>query len=285
MGVLAEIDGRVKDETGRLRLKQEIRGITHMHHAVDAITLGLAATVIPRNGAFWATMCKRRVTNDEKAMLGATGLFRFSAYNEPQLVNLPSDLREAIRNALAEQRVVVHQSQKKAGLKVQQNMWRVVRTEGGRTIIRQKKHGEAPDEKEVATSSLFGLLPKGNNGKLATQKAVLCRDGNYAAVFSNPPRIIRHWYVWRALAGMKKSSIARSGDVIKVDAGRYSGYWRIKSVKDGKSEPKLDLVRPYAIDEEDKRVGKREVSIKTLLRDGVRVIRCRYTGVALCHTT
>ena len=285
MGILAEIDERVKDDTGRLRLKQEIRGITHMHHAVDAITLGLAATFIPRNGTFWATMCKRRVRDDEKLMLGATGIFRFSAHNEPQLIELPPYLRATIRDALAEQRVVVHQPQEKAGLSVQQNMWRIVKINGDRTIIRQRKHGEKPSESEVATSSLFGLSPNGKVGKLAALKAVLRSNGNYAAVFCNPPRIIRHWYVWGALAGVKRSEIARNGDIIKVDAGRYSGYWRIKSVKDGKAEPKLDLVRPYAIDEEDKRVGKREVSIKTLMKDGVRVIQCRYTGIELCHTT
>lgn len=285
MGILAETDERVKDDTGRLRLKQEIRSITHMHHAVDAITLGLASTFIPRDGKFWATMCKRRVRDDEKAMLGATGIFRFSAHNEPRLVELPPYLRATIRDALAEQRVVVHQPQEKSGLSVQQKMWRVVKINGDRTIIRQKEHGEKPSETEVATSSLFGLSPNGAAGKLSALKAALRSNGNYAAVLCNPPRIIRHWYVWRALAGVKQSEVARNGDIIKVDTGRYSGYWRIKSVKDGKTEPKLDLVRPYAIDEEDKRVGKREVSIKTLIKDHVSVVRCRYTGIALCHTT
>ena len=62
LGLLARTDPRVLDDSGELRLKSEIREITHMHHAVDAVTLGLAATLLPADGSFWATVCKRRVT-------------------------------------------------------------------------------------------------------------------------------------------------------------------------------------------------------------------------------
>ena len=296
IGILAEVDERVKDKNGRLRLKQEIRGITHMHHAVDAITLGLAATFIPRNGTIWATMCKRRVKNDEKEMLGSTGIFRFSAHNEPQLVELPQYLREAIRDALAEQRVVVHQPQEKAGLKVQQNTWGVERVEGDSVFIRQ----HARDEKtgaitikrdRVSVGKAFGLNPTKGEGKLKAIKSILLPEVNYGVALTQEPIVIRHQRVWGAIAAIKDANggkmpqLLRRSDVIKVDTGRYVGYWRVKSVKDGKIEPKLDIVRPYAIDEEDKRVGKREVSIKTLMKDGVHVIRCRYTGIALCPTT
>jgi len=296
MGILAEIDERVKDDAGRLRLKQEIRGITHMHHAVDAITLGLAATFIPRNGTFWATMCKRRVRDDEKAMLGATGIFRFSVHNEPQLVKLPPYLRTTIREALAEQRVVVHQPQEKAGLKVQQNTWGVERVDGKAIFIRQR----ARDEKtgtitvkhdHIPIGKAFGINPASGEGKLKAINGVLLPEANYGVALMQDPFVVRHQRVWGTIAALKDMNggkmpqILRRSDIIRVDTGRYVGYWRIKSVKDGKVEPKLDLVRPYAIDEEDKRVGKREVSIKTLIKDGVHVIRCRYTGIALCHTT
>ena len=73
--------------------KQEIRCITHMHHAVDAITLGLAATFLPHDGTAWAVACKRRVKESEKPILARTGIFRFTAHNEPQLVELPSYLK------------------------------------------------------------------------------------------------------------------------------------------------------------------------------------------------
>lgn len=296
LGILAEVDERVKDKDGRLRLKQDIRGITHMHHAVDAITLGLAATFIPRNGTFWATMCKRRVKNDEKEMLGSTGIFRFSTYNEPQLVELPLYLRSAIRDALAEQRVVVHQPQERAGLKVQQNTWGVERVEGDSVLIKQR----ARDEKtgaitikrdRIPVGKAFGLNPTSGEGKLKAIKGILLPEVNYGVALTQEPIVIRHQRVWGAMAALKDANggkmpqLLRRSDVIKVDTGRYVGYWRVKSVKDGKVEPKLDIVRPYAIDEEDKRVGKREVSIKTLMKDGVHVIRCRYTGIALCHTT
>ena len=156
LGILAETDGRVKDESGRLRLKQEIRGITHMHHAVDAITLGLAATLLPRDGTFWAVMCKRRVKESEKAMLQSTGIFRFSVNNEPQLVELPKYLRSAIKAALDEKRVVVHQPQECAGLKVKQNIWGIEAVGNGFVSIRQR----ARDEKTGRISVKRDCIPE-----------------------------------------------------------------------------------------------------------------------------
>ena len=297
LGVLAEIDGRVKDETGRLRLKQEIRGITHMHHAVDAITLGLAATVFPRNGAFWATMCKRRVTNDEKAMLLATGLFRFSAHNEPLLVELPLYLRAAIRDALAEQRVVVHQPQEKAGLKVQQNTWGVERVEGDTVSIRQRARDEKTGaitvkREQVPIGKAFGMRPTKMVGKLKTIKGVLLPESNYGIALTKEPVVIRHQRVWGTIAMIKDMNggqlppILRRGDIIRVASGAYAGIWRVTSIKDNGKGIALTIVKPSAI----KYVSgvpyaKDNVPLKTLMKNGLEVVKSRYTGVALCHTT
>ena len=114
-----------------MKLKQEIRGITHMHHAVDAIALGLAATYLRGNrtiqiGDIWALMCKRRVKEEEKAQLNSVGVFCFTAQNEPRLLGMPDWLRQQIKNALAEQRVVVHQPKEKGGLKADVTTWGIV---------------------------------------------------------------------------------------------------------------------------------------------------------------
>lgn len=297
LGILAEVDERVKDKDGRLRLKQDIRGITHMHHAVDAITLGLAATFIPRNGTFWATMCKRRVKNDEKEMLGSTGVFRFSAHNEPQLLELPLYLRSAIRDALAEQRVVVHQPQERAGLKVQQNTWGVERVEGGMVFIRQR----ARDEKtgaitikhdQVSIEKAFGMQPTNCNGKLSAIKGVLLPESNYGVALMHEPVVVRHQRVWGTIAalrdvnGGKMPQMLRRGDLIRVATGGYKGLWRVVSIMDSQTEIKIKIIAPSAVKmASGVNYAKDNVSLSTLMKSGLKVLKPRYTGIALCHTT
>ena len=297
LGVLAEIDGRVKDENGHLRLKQDIRGITHMHHAVDAITLGLAATFIPRDGTFWATMCKRRVRNEEKTMLASTGMFRFTANNEPQIVELPQYLRASIKRALAEQRVVVHQPQEKNGLRVDQLTWGVEKVEGNKVYIRQrsrnKKTGKIDKKRDIVPiAKTFGINPVNGQGKLKNIKGVLLYNTNYGIALTEEPVVLRYHKVWGTLTKIKESNggklpqVLRRGDLINVKDGLYKGVWRVMSVKDASKEPKLDIIKPNAIKLMDKvAYSKREVSLKSLMKTGIEVLKPRYTGVSLCPTT
>lgn len=297
LGILAEVDERVKDEDGRLRLKQDIRGITHMHHAVDAITLGLAATFIPRNGTFWATMCKRRVKNDEKGMLGSTGIFRFSTHNEPQLVELPPYLRVAIRDALSEQRVVVHQPRKKAGLKIEQNTWGVERVEGKWAFVHKRERDEKTsaikiEHKKVSVESAFGISPTKGQGKLKAVNGVLRSKDNYGVVLMNEPIVIRHQRVWGTIAAIKDMNggvmpkVLRKYDLININSGGYAGVWRVTSIKDNNDGTALTIVRPNSIKyTSGVSYAKDNVLLKSLMKNGLEVLKPRYTGIALCHTT
>lgn len=297
MGILAETDERVKDDAGRLRLKQEIRSITHMHHAVDAITLGLAATFIPRDGKFWATMCKRRVRDDEKAMLGATGIFRFSSHNEPQLIELPPYLRATIRDALAEQRVVVHQPQEKAGLSVQQNIWGIERIEGDKVFIRQRTRDEKTGKIKIKRDQIpigkaFGLNPTKGEGKLKAIGGTLLPEVNFGVALVHEPIVVRHQRVWGTIATLKDMNggrmpqILRRSDLIRVTSGMYAGIWRVASIKDNHNGISIDVVRPNAVKiTNGVTFAKVNVLIKTLMKNGLEVLKSGYTGVALCHTT
>ena len=298
LGILAETDGRVKDESGRLRLKQEIREITHMHHAVDAITLGLAATLLPRDGTFWALMCKRRVKESEKAMLQSTGVFRFSVGNEPQLVELPEYLRSAIKAALDEKRVVVHQPQERAGLKVKQNIWGIEAVESGFVSIRQRARDENTGRISVKRDCIpvgkaFGLNPSGVSGKLKAIKGVLLPDGNYGvALVKDNPVVIRHQRVWGALADLKEKNggrmpeILRRNDLIKVETGGYAGIWRVASVKDNKDGLALDIIVPFAVKPKSGvSFAKINVNLKTLMVNRLKVLKTCYTGVSICPIT
>ena len=297
LGILAEVDERVKDKDGRLRLKQDIRGITHMHHAVDAITLGLAATFIPRNGTFWATMCKRRVKNDEKEMLGSTGVFRFSAHNEPQLVELPLYLRSAIRDALAEQRVVVHQPQERAGLKIEQNTWGVERVEGKWAFVHKRERDEKTGaikikHEKISVESAFGISPTKGQGKLKSVKGVLRSKDNYGVVLMDEPIVIRHQRVWGTIAAIRDMNggmmpqVLRKYDLIKINSGGYVGVWRVTSIKDNNDGIALTIVKPNSIKyTSGVSYAKDNVLLKSLMRNGLEVLKPKYTGIALCHIT
>ena len=295
LGILAKVDPRVLDENGDLRLKSEIRGITHMHHAVDAITLGLAATLLPTDGALWSTMCKRRVTSNEGEALKALGCFNISAKGEPQLVDLPQVLRDTIAEALAEQRVVVHESKEKVGLKVQQLTWGVEKVEGDTVHIRQRardpKTGKLTMKRDqIPMAKAFGVNPIGGDGKLKRIKGVLLPDVNYGVALTNPPQVIRFNRVWQTLAslgGGRMPPIVRRGGLISVKSGSYQGIWRVASVKDvAGGTVMLDILSPYATKVANKvTYAKINVSLSTLMNNGLEVLKPRYTGVPICPTT
>ena len=291
LGALATVDPRVLDEHGDLRLKSEIRGITHMHHAVDAITLGLAATLLPCDGTLWATMCKRRVTLAEADMLRSLGVFRFTAQNEPRLMELPVFLKQSIEKALAEQRVVVHQPQERFGLKVQQNVWGVEKVEGDQVYIRQRTRDEKTGKlsvspKVISIGKAFGLNPReGTVGKLKARNGILIQEENYGVVLGNTPRLIRHCFVWKQIA--RGEQILRKLDLISVQTGRYRGIWRVAGLADNaKNGLVVELHRPMGIGRMSKSdYCKQNVILKTLIKDGLQIVGKSYTGVPICPIT
>ena len=80
--------------------------------------------------------------------------------------------------------------------------------------------------------------------------------------------------------------ILRRGDLIRVAAGGYKGLWRVVSIMDSQTEIKIKIIAPNAV----KMVSgvtyaKDNVSLNTLMKSGLKVLKPRYTGVALCHIT
>src|SRR5690606_9852864 len=75
-GALALACPEVLDAEDRVRPKDEIRGLTHLHHALDAATLALAAHYFPlqrhgqdQKGKIWQALLKRQRTEEEKNFL------------------------------------------------------------------------------------------------------------------------------------------------------------------------------------------------------------------------
>jgi CRISPR-associated endonuclease Csn1 len=127
LGCLSLANPQVLDEQGQVRTKDEIRGITHLHHAVDACTLALVGHFIPRDGSIWRLLVKRRLTNAEQRQLARAthGLCQFSQDGDLFLRDLPDDFKEQLRQRLAERRVVQHIPRDMSGMPAEETVYRV----------------------------------------------------------------------------------------------------------------------------------------------------------------
>ena len=98
------------DGNGGAKTKTEIRDITHLHHALDACVLGIAANYFQNQklgaSSLWELLIKRKYNEQEKTILRALGIFQFDKEGNSQIKELPKEIREQIRQRLAEKRVV-----------------------------------------------------------------------------------------------------------------------------------------------------------------------------------
>ncbi|MEK0451512.1 MAG: hypothetical protein RL088_3780 [Verrucomicrobiota bacterium] len=122
------------DEDGmpKIHRKTEIRGITHLHHALDACVLGFISHFLPRDGGAWKKevlelLSKRRCNANEQAILKALlrGHVTFTPEGQPALTELSKELRQQLCDKLAERRVVQHLPASMADMVSDQTVWRV----------------------------------------------------------------------------------------------------------------------------------------------------------------
>ena len=108
--------------------KSEVREITHLHHALDAVIVGLVAHYFPRDGRVWTLMSRRAIKNpaDQAYLKSVLGdLIRFSGDGKWALRALDKRIQKQVAECLSEKRVVRHKPRTMRGLRVQQNVWRV----------------------------------------------------------------------------------------------------------------------------------------------------------------
>jgi len=284
------------DEQGKPKIhnKTEIRGITHLHHALDACVLALTSRFFPRDGGVWELLVKRRLNSEEQAVLRARigNHVEFTKDGEMKLTELPNSLKEQIRSRLAERRVVQHIPKERTGLSVEQNAWRVVSIEDGEALLRQSMRQpdgtRAKKETQEKVSKLLGLFPGGGIGKLQRNKSALIIPDNYGVALDPEPTIIPFHKVpvrlreLRDKNGGKWPRVLRNGMLIRVPQGRYVGMWRVFSTK---ASLTLDLGAADKVTLSSKGDGqKREVQIRTLIRDGLEIPNVPYTGVNSVET-
>ncbi len=269
--------------------KSEIRELTHLHHAVDAVTMGLASIFLCKNsvdGKLAEILTKRTVSKSDKTYLSKNYKEWISVTSDSRLIikDLPKTTKDNISNQLLEKRVVMHLPKSTHGLKVQQNMWRIEgkAEDEGRLLITQSTRDPVSGKRKKSDKSenASKLLGANHNGKLSKLKAALVIEENYGVALTNPPKVMPFVRVSDQLKSLPKNTIVlRKGQVIEVNTGRYSGIWRIHSVKDNRSGIAFDLTSPETVKAENKKPKcKMNVLLLSLVNAGLSLCEAGYHG-------
>eukprot|EP00903_Cladosiphon_okamuranus_P004033 g4031.t1 len=270
-GTLAPGCPEVLDKDGKVRPKAEIRGLTHMHHALDAATIAIASHFFPlrkhgedRKGKLWRALLKRNRNQDEQKILYETGLFQ--TYKKPaydhegtptagrmelKLMDLPKPLKQALGLSLAESRVMQHIPADRSGAKAELTTWGVVSTTGdgenARVTLRQNSttvvdglRRYTGKTREERAGKLLGPNPKNGKGKLAAVRGALIIGENYGIALDPEPTVIPFHDVTARIAKLRESNgskairLLRNGMLIRVD------NWK------GKNDERLERLALYS---------------------------------------
>ena len=296
IGCLGAANPAIFEADGKTpKRKDDIRGITHLHHALDACVLGLAAIYFPRSGTIWSAMVKagidreadadrrlwlamtkRRPNPEETALLRSTGLYQRDNEGRMHLAELPESLKQQLRARLAEKRVVQHIPADMSGVKIEENTRGVIGFDEtkGRVLLRQRSGRDAKTGLQTvkptdeAPGKLLGYRPTNGTGKLQAQKGVRVITDNFGvAILDHAPEgeekfVVIPWHrVWHRLEelrqrnGGKKPTVIRNGNLISVERGNYAGIWRVFSAKNNATGMALDMGRADVVRLQNKTEG------------------------------
>ncbi len=292
-GLLAEVCPEViEPESGTLRDKEAIRGITHLHHAVDACTLGLIPLLIPAggNGIVWQALALRRLSEKQMQQLREVAwgdMLQTDNEHRVHLRPLPASVRASFVRALKEERVVTHVPADMSGAKLEDNARRVKGVEGNKvTLLRYKREKQEDgtrrvtrEEKVVLSGKLVGLSPCGHS-KLGAVKGVRVVEDNYGLALTATPVVIPHHSVYKRLANIRKKNppfeLLRKGTLIRICGHKDSGrnrVWSVESVQNKAAGIRVMLREPASV------AGKEwDVVLKSMLKWGIEVLPGSYIG-------
>ena len=312
----------IDPQTGQPLPKNEIRGLTHMHHALDAATIALAAHYFPlqsrgndQKGVIWQALLRRYRSPEEKEFLHKLGIFdkyqrtrRDKAGNEYQendvrLKDLPKEVKDQLRLSLAECRVAQHLPADRSGAKAELTTWGVVSTEGegenARITLRQQtsvvEEGLRKIEiktREERAGKLLGTDPKNGQGKLKAISGAMIIGENYGLALDPTPTVIPFHDVTARLDALKEANggkpvrVLRNGMLIKIGNEKFPGIWQIRSTKNNARDGiLLDLTSPHMIPAQfaGKSWCKNNISLKAIMKSGIEILARRYTGYPLAE--
>jgi HNH endonuclease len=307
----------IDPQSGEVLPKNDIRSLTHMHHALDAATIALAAHYFPlqsrgqdQKGKIWQALLRRYRTAEEKEFLHKFGIFdRYQRtrrdkegkeYQETdvRLRDLPKSVKEKLSHSLAQCRVAQHLPSDRSGAKAELTTWGVVSVEGNgddaRVTLRQKsttvengirKRIVKPGEERAG--KLLGPYPKQGNGKLKAIKGAMVIGENYGLALDPEPTVIPFHDVIARLATLREANrgkpvrVLRNGMLITSPLLGDRAVWQIRSIKQSKRDGiLLDLTAPHMVQAQaaGKSWSKRDASIKTLMKSGITILPRRYIG-------
>ena len=187
LGCLALANPRVLNEDGSLKTKSEVRGITHLHHALDASVAGITASILPNDGELWRLLNKRRLNDYEAKQIGQLDVISISANNEPMLKDLPKEIKDNLSQCLAEKRVRFHIPARIGSFSPDENEYGVQTVDEENQFADLKRGGNI--YKGIKLNLLTGIDPSGNS-KLKQRNAVLLNKGNYGLWLGDPTEVI-----------------------------------------------------------------------------------------------
>ena len=285
LGLLHSVNEGIDGKT----LKDDIRSMTHLHHALDAAVIGLLAYYIRdlSDGTTWQLLLKRHLTTAEIRHLEANlDHFEIDSRNRAHLSDIPKKVQEQLRNLLTERRVVQHVPSSMEGLHTEENTRGVVGFDAkkGKVLLRQKKDGSVNLTEEVS-AKLLGY-EAGSDSKLGKQNGIRVIDQNFGVALTEPePQIITWHKVYPKLRAIQEQSgkwpqVLRNGMLIHIPNGRYSGRWKVFSLKNNTSGMAIDMGRPDEV-----KATKINVLLKTPIKDGMKIVNTKLTGDGICRIT
>ena len=296
------------EKTGRdFNFKKAVREVTHLHHALDAISLGfITSLLVPAgdagraglNGELARLIHKGKLTDEERNVfesfvhkLRLPRFYRWGVENRLDLQGLDESVLKQIRERLADKRVVQHIPADMSGLKVEENTRGISKIENGRIYLRQQKRDEktgklSHNQTDEIPNKLIGLPSDGAASKLKVVNGVRVINDNFGVAYlhrnaESPDRfaIIPHHKVWHRIEDLKARNqgkrpiILQKGDIIEFKKGDQLVRYRIFGAG---QRPRGLYFDAALLDELDRST---ELSPKTLIQGNFRLVKTSLTGV------
>lgn len=205
---------------------------------------------------------------------------KFHSMESTFIPELPNHFKQQLIHRLVENRVVQHLPARLDGLKVEQNIWRVISRDKDDQVTLRQRH---PIQKGLfktevlGTIKLLGLDPEKRPSKLEVLKGALIVRDNFGIAVGPQSLIVPFHKVWLRLQGLKEKwsqkrlTLLRNGQLLVVPRERQrkisrwgiKGTWRIFSVKNNRGGIALDLGYPDAV-----KAHMINISLEALLKAG-----------------
>ncbi|MCH5285174.1 MAG: hypothetical protein J1E42_06195 [Akkermansiaceae bacterium] len=242
--------------------KESIRSITHLHHAIDACTLGLIPLLIPggTNGAVWAAMLKRRIpTAQADELRTQSKLFAFSNKDgmaQLHLRDLPESVKDSISRALQEKRVVQHIPADMSGAKLDTQYKGIIKIKDREVYLRQRDS----KKDKIENKDLPVVIISGSESKIYHDTDD-CKTTIKSLKKEKPNQRITI---------LKKSTLIH---IPCHNDPKRNGIWRVVGIEgNAEQDILLELSRSEGVDD-----GTRNwqgVGLNTLIQSGMEVASC-----------